>query len=95
MRQVGAETVERDFAKKPLELAEIEAILAAAGSVAAVINRRHATAKANGWDATPPSAEDFARAALLENNLLRRPIVVRDGRAVIGFGRDALTELLK
>lgn len=56
----------------------------AAGGVAAVLNARHATARERGWADNPPGRDEFVAAALAEPNLLRRPIVLKDGRAVVG-----------
>lgn len=49
-----------------------------------VLNARHETAKAGGWVEAPPSEKEFVAAVLAEPNLLRRPIVMKDGRIVVG-----------
>jgi len=91
---VGEALVERNYHKEPLTRAEIEAIVRAAGSVAAVLNTRHATAKANGWKDSPPSRAAFVAAALEEPNLLRRPITVKGNRAVVGGSEKEIRALL-
>jgi len=58
------------------------------------LNTRHEVARARGWKEHPPSKAELAAAAALDNNLLRRPIVVRDGRAVVGRDEAGLRELL-
>jgi arsenate reductase-like glutaredoxin family protein len=93
LRQRGVEVDEVDYAKKGLDEATVKAIVAKAGSVAAVLNNRHATAKANGWIAKPPDAATFARAVASEPNLLRRPIVLVGSRAIIGFDEAAYRKL--
>ena len=85
MRKLSKGAVERNYAKDPLQRSEIDAILKSAGSVAAVLNTRHATAKANGWRDTAPAKGTFIRAALKEPNLLRRPILLKGGRAVVAL----------
>jgi arsenate reductase-like glutaredoxin family protein len=75
---------ERNYAKVPLTADEVREIVAAAGSVAKVLNTTHATAKERGWKASPPPVDEFVAAVLQEPNLLRRPIVVKDGRVVVG-----------
>jgi arsenate reductase-like glutaredoxin family protein len=95
VRKVGNGTVaERNYAKDPLTRAELEAIVDSAGSVAELVNTRHAAAKQNGWKARPPSRTTFIKAALEDANVLRRPIVVRGARAVIGNDEDAIEKLL-
>ncbi|MHC4940808.1 MAG: arsenate reductase family protein [Planctomycetota bacterium] len=89
------DVVERNYAKEPLAAAELRSILKAAGGVAAVLNTRHATAKANGWKDAPPSRTVYIEAVLAEPNLIRRPILVRDGRAVVGRDEAAIRELLR
>lgn len=84
MRELLPGIEERNYAKEPLTAAEIEAIVTAAGGVAPVLNTRHEVAKARGWATKPPSAKEFVAAAVGEPNLLRRPIVVKDGRVVVG-----------
>ena len=81
--------------KAQLTEATVRDIVAKAGSVAAVLNTRHATAKANGWVASPPSAAAFAKAVIADVNLLRRPIIVDGDRVIVGFDRDAYQKLAK
>ena len=64
-----------------------------AGGVAAVLNTRHATAKANGWADKPPSAAEFAKAAAAEPNLLKRPIVVAGDKVIVGFNKTEYGKL--
>lgn len=94
MRSLQADHLDRNYAKEPLSAAELERILAAAGSVAAVLNTRHAIAKAQGWKDHPPDGATFVEAVLAEPNLLRRPILIRDGRAVVGFDAAGIRALL-
>jgi len=84
-----------DYAKKPLPAADVEAIVAAAGSVAAVLNTRHETAKANGWADKPPAPKAFARAVEAEVNLIRRPILLDGGTIIIGFDKARYAALAK
>lgn len=95
MRKLQVELDEVNYAKAPLSAATVEAIIAKAGSVAAVMNTRHATVKANGWVAAPPSARAFAAAVAAEPNLLRRPIVVDGDRVIVGFDAKAYATLTR
>ena len=93
MREHKVELDEINYAKKGLDEATIRAIVAKAGGVAAVLNARHATAKANDWVAKPPSAAAFAKAAAADPNLLRRPIVIAGDRVIVGFDPKAYAKL--
>jgi arsenate reductase-like glutaredoxin family protein len=79
--------------KAGVSVATVRAIVAAAGSVAAVLNTRHATAKANGWAKSPPSIAEFAAAVVAEVNLLRRPIVIHGKTVIVGFDQAAYARL--
>ena len=84
MRELAPGIPERNYSKDPLTADEIAGIVSAAGSVAAVLNTRHEIAKERGWAAKPPPTPEFVAAAVKEPNLLRRPILVQDGKAVVG-----------
>lgn len=87
MRGRGIEVDETNYAKQPLPPATIEAIVKAAGGVAAVMNTRHEVAKAGGWADKPPSVAEFVKAAAKEPNLLRRPIFIRGKQVLIGYDK--------
>jgi len=95
LRSAGltTEIEEIDYAKTGLTAAVIADIVARAGSVAAVLNTRHAIAKERSWAASPPTPAEFATAAAAEPNLLRRPILVDGDRVIVGFDRDAYARL--
>lgn len=93
MRNSGVEIEEVDYAKKGLTAKAVEDIVAKAGSVAAVLNTRHATAKANGWIEKPPSAKVFAKAVEADVNLLRRPILIDGKTVIVGFDKPAYAKL--
>ena len=95
MRDSGLEIEEVDYAKQGLSAATVEAIVAKAGSVAAVLNTRHATAKEKGWIEKPPSPSVFAKAVEKEVNLLRRPILIDGSKVIVGFDKPAYAKLAK
>lgn len=94
MRDLVPDVIERNYSKTPLTRDEVDEIISAAPSLADVINTRHATAKERGWKTSPPKKAELIEAALAENNLLRRPVTIRDGRAVVGSDEAALRALL-
>ena len=95
MRKGSIDLEEVNYAKSGLTEATVRDIVAKAGSVAAVLNTRHATAKQHGWVASPPSAAVFAKAVVADVNLLRRPIVIDGDRVIVGFDREAYKQLAR
>lgn len=93
MRSSGHEFEDINYARTGLTEQVVKAIVAKAGSVAAVLNTRHATAKQNGWAAAPPSVAVFAKAVAADANLLRRPILVVGDQVIVGFDRAAYAKL--
>jgi arsenate reductase-like glutaredoxin family protein len=93
LRSAGHAFDEVNYAKAALTEQAVKDIVARAGSVAAVLNTRHAAAKAQGWATAPPSAAAFAKAVVAEPNLLRRPILVVGDRVIIGFDKAAYAKL--
>ncbi len=93
MREHEVEMDEVEYSKKPLDEAQVRAIVEKAGDVATVLNTRHAIAKEKGWTAKPPDVATFAKAVAKEPNLLRRPILIVGKRAIIGFDQAAYAKL--
>jgi arsenate reductase-like glutaredoxin family protein len=95
LRERKLDIQEVDYAKTGLTAATVEDIIAKAGSVAAVLNTRHAIAKEKGWVANPPSAKELAKAVEKDVNLLRRPILIDGSNVIIGFDKPAYAKLTK
>ena len=93
MRNAGQQLEEINYAKAGLDEATVLDLVARAGSVAALLNTRHAIAKERGWVDKPPSAAEFARAVVGDVNLLRRPILVIGKRVIVGFDKAAYAKL--
>ena len=94
MRELDGSVIERNFAKEPLTPSEIRSIVKAAGSVAAVLNTRHAVAKANGWKEQAPTQQAFIAAVQEQSNVIRRPILVKGDAAVVGKDTEQIRALL-
>ncbi len=93
LRAANIPFVDVDYAKVPLDAATVLKLVAAAGSVAAVLNTRHAIAKQHGWKTAPPSAAVFAAAVAQEPNLLRRPLLLTGQTLLIGYDADVYAKL--
>jgi arsenate reductase-like glutaredoxin family protein len=93
LRNSSFEVTEVNYAKSVLTEATVKDIVAKAGSVAAVLNTRHATAKAKGWVESPPSVAVFAKAVVADVNLLRRPILIDGNKVIVGFDKPAYAKL--
>jgi len=93
LRDRKLDVEEINYAKTGLTEATVKDIVAKAGSVAAVLNTRHATAKDKGWVDSPPSAAVFAKAVVADVNLLRRPILIAGNRVIVGFDKPAYAKL--
>jgi arsenate reductase-like glutaredoxin family protein len=93
LRQLQVDFEAIDYAKKGLDEATVKSLVAKAGSVAAVLNTRHETAKAKGWADKPPDVATFAKAVVKEVNLLKRPIVIAGSKAIVGFDEAAYKKL--
>ena len=66
----------------------------AAGGVDAVLNTRHAIAKREGWKDATPSVTAFIAGVHEHENVIRRPILVKGGTAVVGKDEAAVRALL-
>lgn len=95
MEKLDANAVLHNYAKEPLARKDVENILKAAPSIAAVMNTRHKVCKENGWKEKAPSKTAFLKAVLEEPNLLRRPILVRGSKLVVGKDLDAIADLIR
>lgn len=95
MLETVDDAVERNYAKDPLTKREVETIVRAVGAVDAVINTRHATAKANGWKDKSPSRTTFVAAVVKEPNLLRRPVIVRGAKGIVSRDLDEIRAFLR
>jgi arsenate reductase-like glutaredoxin family protein len=92
LRKAGHE-LEEVNTKAGLDEAVVKELVAKAGSVAAVLNTRHAVAKEKGWVQSPPDAATFAKAVAKDVNLLRRPILLAGKKIIVGFDKTAYENL--
>jgi arsenate reductase-like glutaredoxin family protein len=85
-----------NYAKDRLDEETVKAIVKTVGSVAKVLNPRHALVKERGWIEHPPGAGEFCRAVAADPNVLRRPILIRGKTVLVGYdktNREAWSKL--
>ena len=87
-----SQIVERDYAKKPLTVEEVETIFGN-DPIPQFLNTRHAVYKAQGFAEKLPARQELIQLIIAEPNMIRRPITRQANRVVIGFDKTALSEL--
>lgn len=90
--QAAANLVERDYAKIPLTEGEIETIFGS-DDILPFLNSRHAIFKERGFAKELPPRAELIALIQQEPNLLRRPILRKGKRFVIGFDEEAIRSL--
>ena len=94
LRARHPELGDRNYAKDPLTLEEVQVLVRAAGGVLQVLNTRHELVQARGWKDQLPDLGTFAEAVVQESNLLRRPILLVGARALVGNQPEAMLAML-
>lgn len=87
MRERGVEVEAVNYAKTGLDEPTVNAIVAAAGGVARVLNTRHELARTRGWIERPPPVSEFAAEVARDPNLLRRPILISGKKVLVGYDK--------
>ena len=84
---------ERDYGKSPLSEKELRDLVAGE-PVEAFLNPRNALYRERNMKQKPPSKEDAIKLILNEPNLLRRPIIVKGNKKLLGFSETEVAKLL-
>ncbi len=94
LRSLGVSVERRDIFKEPLSVAEIKALFAETGlGPLDVLSTRSRPYAALGLAGRELSGEEIVELMSQHPALIRRPIVVKDGHAVIGLNQSAITKL--
>jgi arsenate reductase-like glutaredoxin family protein len=84
---------EREYGKDPLSEKELRDLLAGV-EAADFLNPRNALYRERNMKQKPPSREDAIKMLLKEPNLLRRPVLVRGQKKILGFNEAEAAKLL-
>ena len=93
-KDLGAELDERDYAKSPLNAAELRDLFAGRDP-RDFLNPRSPAFKAMGLAGKTLSPEQALALMAKESNLIKRPIVIAGKEMIAGFDRDRLRAALK
>jgi Spx/MgsR family transcriptional regulator len=93
INELGVAVDERNYAKEPLSLAELQEIFKRRDP-RAYLNPKSPAYKAMGLKGKTLTAEEALELMAKEPNLLKRPLTIAGRKMIAGFDRDALREAL-
>jgi len=88
----GAELEERDLVKSPLSVEELDALIGERDH-RAFLNPKNELYRERGMKEHPPKRGEALKLMAENPNLIRRLIIMRGGRMVVGFDEAALAKL--
>lgn len=94
MLELGAELETRDLDKQPLSENELDALIGVR-DYKPFLNPRNELYRQRNMAEKAPSRAEAIRLMSKNPNLIKRPVVVRGGRIVLGLDEAAYRELLK
>jgi arsenate reductase-like glutaredoxin family protein len=84
---------EREYGKTPFTEAELRDLVADQ-PVENILNPRNALYRERNMKQRPPSKEEAIQLILKEQNLLKRPVIVKGKKKILGFNEAEVTKLL-
>ena len=84
---------EREYGKNPFTEKELRNLIGAE-PVADILNSRNELYRARNMRQKPPSIEEAIKLILKEANLLRRPVIVKGKKKILGFNESEVMKLL-
>ena len=93
MQAKGARLEEREYGKNPLSENELREIIGD-GPITGFLNSRNSLYRERNMKQKPPSKEEAIKLILKEQNLLKRPVVIKGKRKILGFDETELGGLL-
>ncbi len=94
MLELGAEMESRDLDKSPLSVAEIEALIGER-DYKLFFNTRNELYRERKMAEKPPSRGEAVALMSKNPNLIKRPILLRGGKILLGFDEDAYRKFVK
>jgi arsenate reductase-like glutaredoxin family protein len=91
---MGAELESRDLDKQRLSETELDELIADR-DYREFLNTRNELYRTRRMKEHPPSRAEAIKLMAKEPNLIRRPVVLRGSRIVLGFDEEAYRKLLK
>jgi len=92
--ELGAEIESRDLDKAPLSAEELEHLIGER-DYKLFLNTRNELYREKKMAAKPPSRSEAVALMSKNPNLIKRPILLRGGKILLGFDEDAYRKLLK
>ena len=83
----------RDFFKEPFTIDELTRLIGH-NTLADFLSTRARSFKDHRWDKKLPTKKEAVAAIIADPTLLRRPILVANGRIVVGFSQSAYESLV-
>lgn len=93
MQKKGVELELRDLTKDPLSVEELDKLIGAC-DYKLFLNPRNELYREQKMKDHPPSRAEALKLMAAEPNLIRRPVVIRGSKIVLGFDEKALKELM-
>lgn len=84
---------EREYGKNPLSEKELRELVAGE-PVENILNPRNALYRERKMKQKPPSRDEALQLILKEPNLLRRPVIVKGNKKILGFSENEAAKLL-
>ena len=94
MLELGAELESRDLEKQRLSETELDKLIGER-DYREFLNTRNELYRARRMKERPPSRAEAIKLMAKEPNLIRRPVVIRGGRLVLGFDEQGYKKLMK
>jgi Spx/MgsR family transcriptional regulator len=84
---------EREYGKNPLSEKELREIIGD-GPIEKFLNTRTPLYRERNMKQKPPSKDEAIKLMLKDQNLLRRPVIIKGKKKVTGFSEEDVKELL-
>jgi Spx/MgsR family transcriptional regulator len=94
LEKCGAELESRDLGKEPLSPAEIGELIGDR-NYKQFLNTRNELFRAKKMGQNPPSRAEAIQLMAKEPNLIRRPVVIRGSRMVLGYDEKELKDIAR